>query len=870
MDESATRNNKRHSRGLRPRGLLAGATCMIILAFALGGTSLVFGMREAALHATETNLSNLSLTLAEQANRSLQGLDLVLASLSDVLANEGVADGDSYERKMSDFRIHLMLKERLTGLPYINALTMISPDGKLINFSRYWPIPAVNVADRDYFKVIRADPNLTNFVSLPVQNRGDGAWTVYLARAVRGPRGQFAGLLLGAIELRYFEDLYSSVSLGEGSATSLVRDDGVLMVQYPRTEPIGEVFAGGGEPATLGASGIIRERSPIDGAMRLKSARRLGNYPLVVMTTQTEAAVLREWTRTAWPIGLVMGMCIASVLVAAAVIGQWSQQQQVLALERTDRAEAEQARSHSEAQLARERERNAQEANRAKSGFLAMMSHEIRTPMNAVLGLAGTLLDTRLSEIQRTTVEAIRDSGDNLLRILNDILDFSKLDAARMTLEEEAFSPATLTASTVSILGPRATAKGLSIRATTAPDMPDALLGDAGRIRQVLLNLVSNAVKFTETGSVTIEAHCIDRTATSASIEWIVTDTGLGIATDRIDGLFGEFIQADSSITRRFGGSGLGLAISKRLVEKMDGSISVTSTLGSGTAFRVRLSLRIAADAPRMDHPAPDVIAIFRRCLTGLGRPLRILFAEDNPTNQFVAMQLLRGLDVNVDMAADGLEAVEAASSFLYDVIFMDMRMPEMDGLTATRAIRAKGGQLAAVPIIALTANAFAEDVKACFDAGMDEFLPKPVNRERLLSSLLSTLFPGWEATEQALAARQPEALDEAALDAVEDAIGAEGVAEMVQVFVDETRSALSVLTDAAIGAEGVIWKVHSLKGAAGTVCAALLAARAAEIEQRLRQGGVFKADDVPPLREAFETWMAAIRARHPMPAEPA
>src|SRR6185437_6706916 len=262
MDESAARKNKRHARCLRPRGLLAGATCMIILAFALGGTSLLFGMREAALQATETNLSNLSLTLAEQANRSLQGLDLVLTNLSDVLANEGVVDGESYERKMSDFRIHLMLKERLTGLPYINALTMISPDGKLINFSRYWPIPAVNVADRDYFKAVRANPNLTNFVSLPVQNRGDGAWTVYLARAVRGPRGQFAGLLLGAIELRYFEDLYRSVSLGDGSATSLVRDDGVLMVRYPHTEAIGQVFAGGGQRASLGASAGIRERSP--------------------------------------------------------------------------------------------------------------------------------------------------------------------------------------------------------------------------------------------------------------------------------------------------------------------------------------------------------------------------------------------------------------------------------------------------------------------------------------------------------------------------------------------------------------------------------------------------------------------------------
>jgi len=288
---------------------------------------------------------------------------------------------------------------------------------------------------------------------------------------------------------------------------------------------------------------------------------------------------------------------------------------------------------------------------------------------------------------------------------------------------------------TLSIIGPRAAAKQLTIRTIGDPAVPPAMIGDAGRIRQILLNLVSNAVKFTSAGEIVVSTQCVSRDDRQATVEWTVGDTGIGIAHDKIGSLFVNFVQADNSINRRFGGSGLGLAISKRLVEQMGGEIKVASTLGqaplSASADAAGCGAGGGAGAKR-----PGRLRRAHRRIAAFGRPLRMLIVDDNPTNRLVAARMLKDFEIQTDTACDGTEAVTAANRFNFDLILMDVRMPEMDGLQATRVIRSHGAT-PAVPIIAFTANAFPEDIEACRGAGMNDFVVKPARKKAMIEAIL-------------------------------------------------------------------------------------------------------------------------------------
>lgn len=378
----------------------------------------------------------------------------------------------------------------------------------------------------------------------------------------------------------------------------------------------------------------------------------------------------------------------------------------------------------------------AEESARAKAIFLATMSHELRTPMNGVLGCTQLLQDTALTDPQRQLLETMHRSAESLLVLVNDILDFSKIEAGKMTLEVADVEIRPLIADVITLTSEAAKKKGLIVQVELAPDIPAELRGDSIRLRQVLFNLVGNAIKFTEQGGIHVSVKivpCHQENSDAIVLQWTVKDTGIGITADQQARLFGAYSQAEVSTARRYGGTGLGLMICCQLVELMGGAMMVESVPGKGSSFTYMTSLLPAIQRPTSTQTVQPSIASMANPAT----PLRILVADDNEINQVVACKFLQKLGCQVEVARNGWEAVNSIAQATYDAVLMDCEMPEMNGYEATQEIRRQEeGTTRHLPIIALTGHASSEDEQKCRQAGMDDVVPKPMTLSTLRAKL--------------------------------------------------------------------------------------------------------------------------------------
>jgi signal transduction histidine kinase/DNA-binding NarL/FixJ family response regulator len=809
---------------------------MGLLAFCLVGTGSAWFLardRGELLSRSSANLASSSVIGANFVERTIGTLDVVVS-----IGLEAYASG---ELSLDD--LGGWLSKRAPGAEQLKALNdhaIAGHDGRIIYAANPGAI-GVNVADRPYFTVHRDGKAQGIYIGKPVRSRAaPHRRIVPLSWALRDSRGEFIGVVTVVASWRLYAEVFDRLRTDPDQLVGLLEPEGrvyALDLHHwgdTETEPYHPHFL-----ERLGALPADQPKVQIIGDEIVAQAQVKG-FHLRVFTSLPIATVLRPWWMLCY---LISGATLAISLGTGLLFGLLQRHFHALRL------------MVASARTAQER---AEAGERAKAQFLAAMSHEIRTPMTGVLGMADLLSAESLEPRQRGYVQAIRTSGRHLLSVINDVLDFSRADADGLVLEHVDFASAQMMEQIRSIMAPQARDRGLTLEFQIDGSVPGTLHGDPTRLRQILVNLIGNGLKFTSQGGVVVGWTCTSEGAGQCRCRLEVRDTGIGIPVERRADLFQAFTQVDLSTTRKYGGSGLGLAICRQLVEAMGGRIGIESEPGKGSLFWFEVTLE-ESDAPVSEAVAGEVDAI---------RPLRILVAEDVEINRDLLRAMLGRDGHHVTMVENGQEAVAAVAAQPFDVVLMDMQMPMMDGIEATRRIRTLPTPTGQVPIVALTANVMESEREHCLQAGMDRVLTKPIDwpeLSRMLSELAveapaATASAGFPEKPQVLMAepepRASDLLDRSRIEDLGKITGRDRLQGFLRSALASAENLLAEMTAHRDDQAEIVKIAHRLAGTAPSVGLARIGAIAREIEHRALGGG-----PIEPSLDVLQEALAATRA---------